>query len=115
MEMQPINRLVFQKRYDKGPIPSREKTLSDSITKFIRSFHSYRIRSSNFRCFFTTATLALGFSARPLFGTVHHLETWTNRYDTENIRNLRREFKRFLQRKLVWPELHLFLCNSGLE
>ena len=91
------------------------KTLSDSITKFIRSFYSYRIRSSNFRCFFTNSHISSWFFSKTF---VWHRASFRNLDKSLRHRKYsksKEEFKRFLQRKLVWPELHLFLCNSGSE
>ena len=105
----------LQRRYDKGLLPAEKKPylteLKNSFGPFIATESGRLILDVSSQI----ATLALGFSAKPLFGTVHHLESWTNRCDTNNIRNLRIEFRKFLQRKLGWTELNLFLCNSGSE
>ena len=85
----------LQQRYDKGLIPAEKKPYLTQLQKSFGPFIATESDQIILDVSSQIATMALGFSARPLFGTMHHLETWTNRSDTENIRNLRSEFKQF--------------------
>src|SRR5574343_641905 len=46
------------------------------------------------------ATFGLGFNPQPFFGTAHHLESWLNRFDSENFKHLKKSFTDFLNRKI---------------
>lgn len=105
----------LQSLYDKGLIPAEKKPFLTRIENAFGPFIATNSGELILDASSQIATMALGFSASALFGVVHHLESWTNRDDTSKIKDLRMQFRDFLERKLNWPQVHMFLCNSGSE
>ena len=105
----------LQLRYDSGLIPAEKKPFLSSVENAFGPFICTEKGDLILDASSQIATMALGFSATALHGVVHHLESWTNREDTDKIRSLRNEFTSFLSRKTGWNDLSLFICNSGSE